>query len=281
MRMDRGMAKKVYHNIGPMERAGILAAGGFGSEKGKQGIFSTFAAFIEMIVSELTMLRMGRKNLLLHFSHIGEDDMSDNTCHFGWNAFFLDNGPAADDGTRLYFGADAAQQDKIIKKVYGDSGIRAILSTRSAVPYIVDDSGKRIFGEGYKFEPGKDEEILSGKAGYVVAYGEMFYRALDAVYRARKDGIDVGIINKPTLNVVDEEMIAKIGTTPFVLLVESQNYNTGMGVRFADWLAKRDLKTNYKHMGATKPGIGGQSEQIPYQGLGPENILARIKEMTK
>ena len=34
--------------------------------------------------------------------------------------------------------------------------------------------------------------------------------ALDAVERLRADGVDVGLINKPTLNVVDEEMLAKI-----------------------------------------------------------------------
>jgi len=73
----------------------------------------------------------------------------------------------------------------------------------------------------------------------------------------------------------------KVSKVPFVLLVESQNYNTGVGIRFADWLSERDIKTNYKHMGATKPGIGGQEEQIPYQGLAPKDILDKIKEMAK
>ncbi|MBU1703944.1 MAG: transketolase, partial [Nanoarchaeota archaeon] len=115
----------------------------------------------------------------------------------------------------------------------------------------------------------------------VIAYGDMLYRALDAVEKAKKQGIDVGLINHPTLNVVDEETMKLLKRAPFVLLVESQSYLTGVGVKFADWLAERDIKINYKHMGATKSGLGGQEEQIPYQGLAPEDILAKIKALAR
>jgi transketolase C-terminal domain/subunit len=39
----------------------------------------------------------------------------------------------------------------------------------------------------------------------------VYTSALDAVERLKQEGIDVGLINKPTLNVVDEEIIAKVG----------------------------------------------------------------------
>ncbi|MBU0615437.1 MAG: hypothetical protein KJ601_05060, partial [Nanoarchaeota archaeon] len=276
--LDKSIASQVYHNIGPQERGGILAAGGFGLGKGKQAIFATFGAFSEMVISELNMLKMRReRNMLIHFSHSSEDDMSDNTCHFGWNIMLLDSGIPAEDSIRIYFPGDANQMDKIVKTVYPQSGVKVVCSTRSEVPFILDKD-KRYFGEGYKFLPGKDEVIRQGKA-YVIAYGDMLYRALDAVEKAKKQGIDVGLINHPTLNVVDEETMKLLKRAPFVLLVESQSYLTGVGVKFADWLAERDIKINYKHMGATKSGLGGQEEQIPYQGLAPEDILAKIKAL--
>jgi hypothetical protein len=37
----------------------LQAAAGFGMEPGKQGITSTFAAFLEMCTSEITMARDG------------------------------------------------------------------------------------------------------------------------------------------------------------------------------------------------------------------------------
>jgi hypothetical protein len=45
-----------------------------------------------------------------------------------------------------------------------------------------------------------------------VSFGEMLYRSWDAVLRCREQGLDVGLINKPTLNLVDE----KVGSASIV-----------------------------------------------------------------
>ena len=75
------------------------------------------------------------------------------------------------------------------------------------MPWILKEDGKSRFFEGdYKFTPGKDEIIAEGKAGYVVSFGEMLYRSWDAVLRCREQGLDVGLVNKPSLNVVDEQV---------------------------------------------------------------------------
>lgn len=119
---------------------------------------------------------------------------------------FADNG-LSDVQSYLYFPADPAQMVAIVKKVFFQRGIRFIFSTRSKVPWILKEDGKTRFFEGdYEFVPGKDEVILEGTAGYVISFGEMLYRAYDAVLRCRQEGLDVGLINKPTLNVVDEQV---------------------------------------------------------------------------
>jgi transketolase C-terminal domain/subunit len=136
--------------------------------------------------------------------------MADNTCHFGINSFFADNGLSdvhESAATKLYFPADALQMDAVIKTVFFDHGIRFVFSTRSKVPFLLKPgTQEKLFGEGYKFVPGKDEVLLEGTAGYVVTFGEMVYRSYDAVLRLREKGINVGLVNKPTLNVVDEEV---------------------------------------------------------------------------
>jgi transketolase C-terminal domain/subunit len=117
----------------------------------------------------------------------------------------------------------------VIKRVFFDRGVRFVFSTRSKVPWVLKEDGKtKFFGDNYEFVPGKDEIIAEGKAGYVVSFGEMLYRSWDAVLRCRQLGLDVGLVNKPTLNVVDEETIRKIGSSPFVLVVESFNQKTGV-----------------------------------------------------
>ena len=270
---------EVCINGGVQERGNFSAAAGFGFAKGKQGIFSTFSAFLEMIISEATMARLNDANVICHFSHAGVDEIADNTCHFGINLFLANSGLPEGDKTRLYFAADAAQLKAIVETIWNDDGIRYVFTTRSKVPFINKEDGTRAFGDGYTFVPGKDEGIREGAAGYVVSYGEMLYRALDAVERARAQGIDVGLINKPTLNVADEDMLQAIGQTGFVLVVEGQNANTGLGSRFGSWLLERGLAPKYAQMGVTKPGNGGIAEQVPFQGLAPDDILAKIKDL--
>ncbi|MCC0176286.1 transketolase [Waterburya agarophytonicola K14] len=268
---------EVFIPSGIMERGNLSAAAGFGMEEGKQGVFATFSAFLEMCVSEITMARLNKSNLLCHFSHAGIDDMADNTCHFGINNMYADNGLEDGYETRLYFPADANQMSACVKKVFHNPGMRFIFSTRSKVPMILDDGGKEFFGGDYTFTPGKDEVIREGDAGYIVSFGDALYRSLDAVERLKEEGINVGLINKSTLNVVDEETIAKIGKAPFVLVVESFNRRTGLGSRFGSWLLERGLTPKYAYLGVHEEGCGGLWEQFPYQGLDPEGIMSHVK----
>lgn len=269
---------EVFIPSGIMERGNFSAAAGFGFAPDKFGVFSTFSAFLEMVLSEITMARLNNCNVLSHFSHSGVDEMADNTCHFGINNLFADNG-LSDVQSYLYFPADPAQMLAIVKKVFFQRGIRFIFSTRSKVPWILKEDGKTRFFEGdYEFVPGKDEVILEGTAGYVISFGEMLYRAYDAVLRCRQEGLDVGLINKPTLNVVDEQVLRKVGESPFVLVVESFNQKTGLGSRLGTWLLERQLTPKYSYMGTTKEGCGGLWEQIFYQGLDPQSIIRRIKQ---
>ncbi|KAG6888792.1 hypothetical protein C0995_005977 [Termitomyces sp. Mi166 len=235
---------EVFVPSGIMERGNFSAAAGFGFEEGKTGVFSTFSAFLEMV-------------------------MADNTCHFGINSFFADNG-LPDTHTALYFPADGQQMIAIIRKVFFDPGLRFVFSTRSKVPWLLREDGSRFFDDKYEFHPGKDEVLQEGKDGYVVAVGEMVYRAWDAVLRVRKEGMDVGLVNKPCLNMVDEETMMKIGQSPFVLVVESFNQKTGvsliphaytplltstqLGSKFGTWLLERRLTPKYGYIGSTREG---------------------------
>jgi len=278
---------EVYIAGGIMERANFSACAGFGSEKGKQGVFGTFSAFLEMLISEITMARLNESNVLSHFSHAGVDDMADNTCHFGINVFFADNGllnDGASDGepvdkTRLYFPADQHQMRALVKRVWSDEGLRFVFSTRSETPEILGQDGQPLYAGSYSFTPDRDEVVRPGTLGYVISYGEMLYRALDAVEQLRESGLDVGLINKPTLNVADEETLVRVGSTPFVLVVETQNVKTGLGARFGTWLLQRKLTPRYAHLGTHQLGAGGLWEQVPQQGLSSESIVAKVREL--
>jgi hypothetical protein len=61
----------------------------------------------------------------------------------------------------------------------------------------------------------------------IVSYGDALYRAVDAVEKLKRDGINVGLVNKVHLNAVDEAMMARLGAAKFVLIVEPLNKKTG------------------------------------------------------
>lgn len=271
---------EIYVASGIMERGNFSAAAGFGMEKGKQGVFGTFSAFLEMCISEITMARLNHANVLAHFSHAGVDDMADNTCHFGLNNMFAANGLASeDDTTRLYFPGDQYQMRAILDRVFDDPGLRFVFSNRSAVPDLLKADGSLLHDESYRFEPGKDELVRDGAAGFIVSFGETLYRALDAVEQLKEKGIDVGLVNKPTLNVVDEDMMQKIGTSGFVLVAEGLSVQTGLGSRFGSWLLERGLAPKFAHIGTHREGCGGLWEQMVYQGLDPDGIVAKVESL--
>jgi transketolase len=274
---------EIYVRGGIMERGNFSAAAGFGSSAGKQGIFGTFSAFLEMCISEITMARLNFSNVLAHFSHSGVDDMGDNTCHFGINSMFADGGVTPDhsqDTTRLYFPVDQHQFAACVKRIYRDPGLRFVFSTRAPVPDILDLEGKPLY-QGCPFDPGKDYIVRKAPqgGGYVIATGETVYRALDAVISLQEKGVRVGLINKPTLNVVDAEMMQTLSISPFVLVVEGWNVKTGLGSRFGSYLLKAGFKGKYDHVGTHKEGSAGQWQQMGYQGLDPQGIAASIEAL--
>jgi transketolase len=273
----------VFVRGGIMERGNFSAAAGFGSSAGKQGIYGTFSAFLEMCVSEITMSRLNFSNVLAHFSHSGVDDMADNTCHFGINSMFADGGVKpghSDDTTRLYFPVDQHQFAACVKRIFNDPGLRFVFSTRAPVPDILDADGKPLYA-GKAFEPGKDYVVREAKpgGGYVVAVGETVYRALDAVIRLQESGVNVGLINKPTLNVVDANMMKTLAAAPFVLVAEGWNVKTGLGSRFGSYLLQAGFKGKFNHIGTHLEGSGGLWQQMGYQGLDSDGIRSAISAL--
>lgn len=288
---------EIYVQSGIMERGNYAAAAGFGMHPEKQGVFSTFAAFLEMCCSEITMARLNRSNVFSHFSHSGVDDMADNTCHFGINNMFADNGLEDGFETKLYFPCDPLQAEKLVQRTFPlvakdgsftNKGLRFVFTTRSKTPILLKEDGETpVYGEGYEFVPGKDEIIReSGGDGYIVSFGDAVYRCLDAVEALKKEGINVGLINKPTLNVVDNTMMEKLASCNGIcLVVEPLGKNTGVGSKFGSWL----LATEHAQNGGTLPrfasiathreGGGGLWEQAYHQGYDSISVQKKIKQM--
>jgi transketolase C-terminal domain/subunit len=282
----REVYPEVFIKSGIMERANLSLCAGFshGGDDNRQGVFATFAAFQEMLISEVTMSRLNQSNVLCHFSHSGCDEMADNQCHFGINNFFADCSLEDEHGPKmqLFFPADVHQLDKVVDRVFWEQGMRFIYTSRSKVPELLDEAGKPYFGEDYTFQLGRDDFLHGADeqcAGYVVSYGDALYRSLDAVRRLRRQGLSVGLVNKCHANIVDEEALQKIGRSDFVLCVESQNTKTGLGIRLATWLMERGLHPKFARCGTHREGCGGIWEHAYHQGYDSKSIMAKVQQL--
>ena len=270
----------IYVLGGIMERGNYSAAAGFGMEAGKQGVFATFSAFLEMCVSEITMARLNQSNVLAHFSHAGVDDMADNTCHYGINNLFADGGIEEGDNTAVYFPGDPAQFASCVKKVFHDPGLRFVFSNRSKIPFILKEDGSRFYGDDYKFVTGKDDLVREGDgSGYIVSFGACLYRAVAAAEELKKDGVVAGVVSKATLNIYDEEVMAKLAKAKWVLVAEEFNVKTGLGSRFGSELLKAGFAGKYNNIGIHKEGPSGLWQQMGYHGLDPEAIANAVKAL--
>lgn len=272
---------EIYISGGIMERGNYSAAAGFGMEEGKQGVYATFSAFLEMCISEITMARLNQSNVLAHFSHAGVDDMADNTCHYGVNNLFADGGiEEADNNTRLYFPGDPAQFAACVKKVFHDKGLRFVFSNRSKIPYILKEDGSKFYDDHYTFESGKDDLVRIGEGqGYIVSFGSTLYRSVAAAELLKHEGMGVGVVSKATLNVYDKEMMDKLAKAEWVLVAEEFNVKTGLGSRFGSELLKAGFAGRYNHIGVHREGPTGLWEQMGYHGLDPEAIAAAVKAL--
>ena len=74
-------------------------------------------------------------------------------------------------------------------------------------------------------------------------------------------------------------MLARAGRSPFVLVVESQNRDTGLGLRYGTWMLERGFGPKYRHLGSTKQGDGGLWEHMHHQGLDPDSIMKAVREL--
>ena len=202
-------------------------------------------------------------------------------CHFGINPMFCDNGLEGQQASPLYFPAEKFQADKMMEKIFWEPGLRFVFSLRSPVPQLLDEAGNPYYTDSYEFVSGKDDVLLEGKDGYIIAFGDALYRANDAAQRLRANGIDVGLINKSTLNILDEETTKKVGSTGFALVVEPLSSKTGVGSKYGYWLAKLNLPKMpvFDNIGINKGGEGGLWEHAYEQGYDSVSIQEKVKSL--
>ena len=169
--------------------------------------------------------------------------------------------------------ADHFETIKAIEAAINHEGPVYVRLGRLAVPYLFD--------ENYKFEIGKSSTLKDGDDITVIATGLMVGKALEAYEVLKSEGINVRVINMPSIKPIDEEAIIKAAKeTKGIITVEEHSVIGGLGSAVCDVLCTKYPAKVDKIGVQDRFGQSGKPDELLEEyGLTAENIVKHVKKM--
>jgi transketolase len=140
---------------------------------------------------------------------------------------------------------------------------------------------EELFGEDYKFVPGKPVALLDGGAGITVfVTGTAAAAAYHAAEKLRDNGAAVRLYNMPTLKPIDGGAVSDlINGSKAVFTVEEHSLNGGLGGAIAEIMAESGAGMRLKRIGLDNrfaKGYGTTADVRRLNGLDADGIYSQI-----
>jgi transketolase len=139
----------------------------------------------------------------------------------------------------------------------------------------------------YVLTLGRGAWLRRGRDAVIIAYGPvMLQGAIEASGELARQGHDVGVVNLPWLNRVDEEWLkSEVGTFPLVVTLDDHYLPFGQGCLVSSTLARVSARAGVASIGLeVLPACGWNPEVLAYQGLDglslARSIQARIRALS-
>lgn len=84
-----------------------------------------------------------------------------------------------------------------------------------------------VFGDDYRFEPGKAKLVRKGRSVGIVSCGFMTERAIDTAAALGREGIDVGVLHSPSIKPFDAKGVAAFAASVERLVVIENHVSIG------------------------------------------------------
>lgn len=133
------------------------------------------------------------------------------------------------------------------------------------------------------FKIGEAQVFRKGKDVSVIACGPIVYEALLAAEELSKEGIDVRVINNPSIKPIDEDTIIKAAEqTGAIVTGEDHQVMGGLGSAVAEVLGKHSPVPIEMVGVQDRFGESGQQDELMKKfGLTAEDIKKAIKKVIK
>ncbi len=170
--------------------------------------------------------------------------------------------------------ADAIATRKAVRAAALHDGPAYIRIGRDSTPVIFDE-------ETYEFEIGKSNIIHEfGYDAVIFATGFPVYESIVACEELQKEGINTTLVDVPSLNPFDTDMVVDLAKkTKFLVSVEEHYYNGGLGSAIAEVTATTypiKLKRVAVESKYTQSGLPEELKQT--YGITVEAIIKAVKE---
>lgn len=169
--------------------------------------------------------------------------------------------------------ADDVEARAAVIAAYNYQGPVYLRFSRLATPVFHDP-------ETYEFQIGKGEKLTDGYDIAVISTGLMTNEALRAAVLAKRQGMNVRVINMPTIKPIDEEIILTAAREcGRIITVEEHSVIGGLGDAVADVLMGK-VNCKFRKIGINDCfGQSGKAKDVLREyGLTADQIAAKIKE---
>lgn len=140
---------------------------------------------------------------------------------------------------------------------------------------------KEIYDGDYDFKIGKNIKITDGESATVFVTGSIISELLENMESLNNEGINLKIINVPTLKPIDEaNIIEECKKSKLVFSLEEHNVIGGLGSSIADIIVTNNLNTKLVKIGLNDcfaTGYGTYDEIKKMNGLDRNSIQKIIK----
>ena len=172
--------------------------------------------------------------------------------------------------------SDDVEARAAVKAAYELDGPVYMRFSRLATPVFHDEST-------YEFKIGKAEKLTEGFDIAVFSTGLMTSEALRAAVICKKQGVDVRVINVPTIKPLDEDTIIRSARECCrVLIVEEHSIIGGLGEAICSLLSEKLPTPAYRLGIKDKFGTSGPAWDVLREyGLTADNIAATITEIVR
>ena len=260
-----------FFNFGIAEANMMSAAAGLATT-GKIPFASTFAVFATKRVADQisSSIAYPHLNVKICATHAGISVGEDGATHQAIEDVAI---MRSIPGIVVLSPSDSVETKKVIAAVAQYNGPCYVRLTRSNIPVIFNDS--------YDFKIGKGIKLMEGSKATIISTGFMTHIAFEAAKKLDSQGIDVDLINMPSIKPIDEEIIVESAKkTGVVITVEDHNIIGGMGSAVCELLSEK-LPTRVIRLGVKdKFGTSGETyELINAYGFGEENIIETVKSV--